>query len=48
MEVRVRRSTTYIIGIAERENKETEFEKILSEKFPKLMKNISLPIQKVQ
>ena len=48
MEDRVRRSTTCISGIAERENRENEMETIMSENFPKLIKNISLQIQEAQ
>lgn len=39
LEDRVSESSTYINGITERENKKTEIEAIMSENFPKLMKN---------
>lgn len=38
------KSTTCISEIVERENKETKIETIMSENFPKLMKNIILQI----
>lgn len=48
MEDRVSRSSTYINGITERENKDTEIETIMSENFPKLMKNFCLHIWEAQ